>query len=449
MKLGKVEKPSKFYASLKFYGKFVHDVFFYKKVTTIGLDNIPDDKPVIITPNHQNALMDALAVIYAQKGQPVFLARSDIFKNPLIAKFLFKIKILPVFRIRDGKEKMKLNDQIYAKSIEVLEHDRQIVIFPEAQHFNKKHVLKLKKGVFRISFMLEEKNNFEADIHIIPTGVYYSNYWNFRSKVVVKFGKPMTLEDYYEEYKEDPLKTISKVTHVLHEKIKEQVIHIEDLEYHDEYDLMRDVYNEEILNELSLKKSTENKLKADREIVKRLDLLKNENNTEYTNLMSKIKDYSQKIKELNIKDWVVSNGGKQKYLFFQLLLLVIGFPFFVYGFINNILAYLSPSLITKKLKDRQFTSSITYGFGIFVMPFIYLIQFAIVWIFVKVWYIALIYLLSAPFFGVLAFSIHRLFVKVKSVIRFKKIRKTDKGKEVMNLRNEIIKDLNKQKKRLS
>ena len=110
MKLGKVEKVSIRYTLLKIYGKLIHDVFFYKKVTYIGLENIPQDKPVLIAPNHQNALMDALAIIYAQKGkQPVFLARSDIFKNSFIAKMLFFLKILPVFRLRDGKEKLKMN----------------------------------------------------------------------------------------------------------------------------------------------------------------------------------------------------------------------------------------------------------------------------------------------------------------------------------------------------
>lgn len=443
MKLGKVEKYSKFYALLKIYGRIIHNVFFYKKVTVIGLENIPNDKPVIIAPNHQNALMDPLAVVYVQKkGQPFFLARSDIFKKPLIAKFLFKIKILPVYRMRDGKEKMKYSDEIYAKSIEVLEHNRQMLIFPEAQHINKKHVIKIKKGIHRIGFMLEEKNNFNANVHIIPTGIYYSSYWNFRSKVLIKFGKPFILKEYFDGYKEDPLSAIASATDELYLRMKEQVIHIEDLMFHDEYDLMRDIYDEYILNELSLKYTEENKLNVDIEIVKRLDSLKEKDESRFKDLMSKIRDYSVKIKDLNVKDWVVSGKGKMKSLSLKVLLLIFGIPVFVYGFVNNILSYLSPRFITNKIKDRQFISSVTYGFGLFVMPFIYLIQFAIVWIFVKVWYIALLYLLTTPFLGILAFSYHRLYVKVRSVFRFKKILKTDKGKDVIELRKEIIEIMN-------
>ena len=130
MNLGKVEKKTLGYTLLKMYAKFIHDFFYYKKVTYIGVENIPKDKPVLIAPNHQNALMDALAIIFAQDSQPVFLARSDIFKNPRTAKMLFAIKILPVYRMRDGKEKLKLNEIIYNKTIQVLEHNKRVVIFP-------------------------------------------------------------------------------------------------------------------------------------------------------------------------------------------------------------------------------------------------------------------------------------------------------------------------------
>jgi 1-acyl-sn-glycerol-3-phosphate acyltransferase len=438
MKLGKVEKRSNFYALLRFWGKFIHDFFFYRKVTVIGLENIPKDKPVLVAPNHQNALMDALAVIYAQNIQPVFLARSDIFKNPLVAKFLFKIKILPVFRIRDGKDKMKYNDLIYAKSIEVLEHKRQVVIFPEAQHIDKKHVRPLKKGIQRIAFMLEEKNDFKADVHIVPAGIYYSNYWNFRSDVLVKFGKAISLKPYLDDYKADPPRTLIKFSDILHKKILEQVIHIQDLDYHDEYDYMLDIYDEKIFEEYGLKDKPENKLFADRETVKRLDELKEKDESRFKSFTEKISSYSTKIKELGIKDWAVSSSGKLNYLLPKIVLLLAASPVFVYGLIHNIIPYLLPNLITKNIKDRQFTSSVSYGFAIFLFPFVYLIQFAIVWIFVKIWYVALIYLFTAPLFGLLAFMIHRLFIKVKTSLRYKFFINKDTIKDLENLRGEII-----------
>jgi len=437
MKLGKVEKQTFFYASIKFYGKLLHDFFFYKEVTYLGMENIPKDKPVLIAPNHQNALMDPAAIIFSQNIQPVFLARSDIFKNKTIAKILFSFKILPVFRIRDGKEKLKLNDTIYNKTIGVLEKHRQVVIFPEAQHIDKKHVRKLKKGIQRIAFMLEERHDFKAGVCIIPAGIYYSNYWNFRSKLVVSYGKPITLENYKDDYKKDPAKTIVKFTNHFYEKLKEQAIHIEDLNFHNEYDLLRDINEDQMLNELSLTNSPENKFKADKETIKKTDFLKVSNNTSFLFLINDIKQYSKKLKEIKIKDWVVKDEGKRNKFFLRFTFLLLSFPIFIYGFFNNIIVYLLPNLITKRIKDRQFESSIVYVFIMLIFPIIYLIQASIVLIISKLWYVALIYLLTVAIFGLFAFSIHRYFVKTMSLLRFANLEE-EKQIFIINLRKKII-----------
>ncbi|MEA2043234.1 MAG: 1-acyl-sn-glycerol-3-phosphate acyltransferase, partial [Bacteroidota bacterium] len=206
MRLGKVEKKSKFYALLKGYFQFMFDKVFYGKVEYSGMENIPDGKPVLFAPNHQNALMDPLALIFSSNRQIVFLARSDIFKSKIVSRLLFLVKILPVYRIRDGKEKLKLNEIIFDKTVEILEKNRPVAIFPEARHFNKRHLKPLKKGIQRVAFATAEKNNYQLDIKIVPVGIYYSNYWNFKATIQVQYGKPISASKYYELYKEDKAK---------------------------------------------------------------------------------------------------------------------------------------------------------------------------------------------------------------------------------------------------
>ena len=76
-----IEKYSARYALLKKVAGFWHNKVFYRKIIIIGRENINPDHHLIFAPNHQNALMDALAVLFTHKGQPVFLARADIFKR--------------------------------------------------------------------------------------------------------------------------------------------------------------------------------------------------------------------------------------------------------------------------------------------------------------------------------------------------------------------------------
>jgi len=126
-----IEKYSAGYALLKSVAGFWHNNVFYRKVIVLGRENIKPNDHVIFAPNHQNALMDALAVLFTHKGQPIFLARADIFKKKTIASILYFLKILPVYRIRDGFSSVKGNDEIFAKTIDVLKNKNGLVILPE------------------------------------------------------------------------------------------------------------------------------------------------------------------------------------------------------------------------------------------------------------------------------------------------------------------------------
>ncbi|MDD5184822.1 MAG: 1-acyl-sn-glycerol-3-phosphate acyltransferase, partial [Paludibacter sp.] len=106
---------------------------FYSEYIVVGRENIPTDCPVILAPTHLNALMDALAVhsISPENQTVTFLARSDIFKNKIVAWFLTGIKIMPAFRMRDGMENLGKNNDIFERCVEVLHNNNAIGIMPE------------------------------------------------------------------------------------------------------------------------------------------------------------------------------------------------------------------------------------------------------------------------------------------------------------------------------
>src|SRR3989339_643350 len=86
--------------------------FFYRKIIVQGKENIPKSTPVMFTPNHQNAAIDPYVLVAtASAGQILFLSRADIFAKPLLAKILQLIKILPIFRERDGTDSLQKNNE--------------------------------------------------------------------------------------------------------------------------------------------------------------------------------------------------------------------------------------------------------------------------------------------------------------------------------------------------
>ncbi len=71
---------------------------------------------------------------------------------------------------------------------------------PEGNHSRYRRLRTLKKGISRIVFLAEETNNFKLNIKIIPVGIDYSNYINFRSRLFINYGEPINVSDFYDIY---------------------------------------------------------------------------------------------------------------------------------------------------------------------------------------------------------------------------------------------------------
>ena len=82
-----------------------HNYIYYRHFYILNKENIPPKgQPTIVIANHQNGLMDALAILHTMfqdRRQPVFIARGDIFKKDGVARILRFLKIMPTFRSRD------------------------------------------------------------------------------------------------------------------------------------------------------------------------------------------------------------------------------------------------------------------------------------------------------------------------------------------------------------
>jgi 1-acyl-sn-glycerol-3-phosphate acyltransferase len=437
MEFGDIDKKSIKYALLRAYTRFSHNIIFYRNVIIKGKENIPENTPLIFAPNHQNALMDALAVLLNIKEQPVFIARADIFKNPVVAKILIFMKILPAYRIRDGKENLGKNDEIFDTSVKILENKHILALFPETTHTPFRRLQILKKAVQRITFQAEEKNNFNLGIKIIPIGIYYSCYWNFRSDVLVNFGKPIELGEYNEMYKENQQKAMLALRDKMSDEIQKLIIHIPSTEHYDLYEFLRGVYNKKMRSKLSLKNTFYNRFLADQKFIEKLSTFEKNEPEIFSQLDSQAIQYNKFLKSFKLRNWVLEkNEG-----WFMLLIKSVGLlalaPLFIYGLVNNLLPYFLPQPIRKKIKDPQFLSSINFVLGLILFPVLYIVQFIFVWIFTDIWWIKYVYLASLPLTGLLAFNVHRCYIKLKAQWKYLFNRNSDKYKEMLGLKKQV------------
>lgn len=413
-------------------------LFFYKKYIVTGKENVPRDKPVLLAPNHQNAALDAYAVITSLPFcQPVFLARADVFKKPAVAWILQMIKILPVYRERDGTDSLEKNNEIFNLAIEVLEKKKVIGIFPEGRHNNSRFLLPLKKGVPRVAFTAEEKNNFNLGLQIVPVGIYYDNYENSNSVLQVNYGKPIAVSSYRELYIQNPPKAMLTLRNDLEKAIKPLMIDIRNRECNDQYELLRYVFNRDMRKHLGLGCNQQDRFMADKEIILTLDRSMSGNAELFEKIMAMTREYQAVLSKGSISDRVVECNDNIGSLMLKTVWLLLFSPVFLYGYINSILPVIPPKLLVRKIRDKQFHSSVKFVMSLILFPVFYLLQTLVVY---KVSGSALICL--AYFFSL--FSAVNIYVgcrawygKLIESWRFFFLRKTNLATALM-LRHDII-----------
>ena len=412
-----IEKYSARYALLKSVAGFWHNNVFYRKVIVLGQENINPEHHVIYAPNHQNALMDALAVLFTQNGQLIFLARADIFKKKIVAGILYFLKILPVYRIRDGFSSLKGNDEIFTKTIDVLKHKNGLVILPEGDHAGFRRLRQLKKGICRVAFQSDEATGFQLKIKLIPVGLEYSNYSRVRQVLTVVYGKPIEVSDYYESYKTNPERALNELRTRLSNEMKNNMVHIESEEDYDAIDELRSLINGRFSDDIRLPKFF-----RDRDLISKMNQLRTSSLSVYERICSLSLKVKKRTKDLNINYRLLE---KKKHplgwLIAGLLGLFVTFPLFIYGNIFNLTFHELPNLQIRKIRDPQFHSSIRYGLSLVLAFFFLPLYLVLSLIIFPTWWIGLLIFFSLPLSGLFAWNYYIQYKRIMGGFRIRKL----------------------------
>lgn len=106
--------------------------------------------PLIIIANHPNSFLDAIIIGAQYHRRVYFLARGDAFTKAHHRFLLGLLNMIPVYRLREGKEFLHLNEFAFNKSIELLNKGEAVLIFIEGTCINSHKLQPFKKGTTRI-----------------------------------------------------------------------------------------------------------------------------------------------------------------------------------------------------------------------------------------------------------------------------------------------------------
>lgn len=146
-----------------------------------GNDRLPKEGKYIICPNHISN-MDPVFLIMSQKRQIFFMAKSELFKNKIVAKFLYAIGTFPV-------QRKKSDTKAINKSYEVLEDNNALGIFIEGTRSKDGEFLKPKSGAAMISY--------KTNTPIIPVCITPKKGKRVRPfrKTIISYGDPISLSE--------------------------------------------------------------------------------------------------------------------------------------------------------------------------------------------------------------------------------------------------------------
>lgn len=409
--MSKIEDWSLAYELLRPIGYLVHRLA-HRNFIVHGNEKVPRNEPVIFAPNHQNALSDALAVILSSNKQPVFLGRADMFKNKLAASLLRFFKINPVYRIRDGKETLERNQEIFEQCVEMLKHNRSICIYPEAAHIGMKSMLPHKKAVPRITMLVGEKTNDELDVKVVPVGIYYSHYYKYKRDLIVSFGDPISSKDYYSiRNEEGEAKAIQKFRKDLHDAIYSLVVQVDDRPSYHLYEQGFEMAKPVICEKLGVKNNVQNAIRAEKFLVEKVaNYLNADESGKKEELVKKAQRYKKLKERFKLNEELLEKGKigfAGVVLNFALALIML--PFAAYAIVaNGWLFYLTHYPHQKLVKDKHFYSTISFGLSFIIFPFWYIGQFFILHAIFHNWWIALALLVFSIPSGIVAWELGQL-----------------------------------------
>ena len=161
------------------------------KLTTIGLENIPEDQPVLFVGNHLS-YFDVVIAYSQMKNRTIFIGKASLEKIPFLS---WNMKFLRCLFI--DRTNMRQGVKTIMEAAEMTKEGISVFIYPEGMRNTNGDELKLHTfhdGSFKVAQ--------RGPCPIIPVAItntanIFENHipWIKATRVVIEYGKPVTWDE--------------------------------------------------------------------------------------------------------------------------------------------------------------------------------------------------------------------------------------------------------------
>ena len=177
------------------------------KVEVKGRENVPKEGNAIICPNHYSNYDPFAACIYLDR-LPRYLGKKELFENKILAYLLNEVRVIPLDR------KAAMDMKAVKAALKVLKEGQILGIFAEGTRVKEGQQVEAKGGVALFAM--------KGNTSVIPCAI--SGSYKFRSKLVIEYGEPLTLDEYRDQKLTAELMT--EITDVVMGKVEEMKVKV-------------------------------------------------------------------------------------------------------------------------------------------------------------------------------------------------------------------------------
>lgn len=185
----------------------------------------PLNGPAVLAGNHQNAILDSMTLATWPPRVPFTLSRASLFDSSLGRGFLREIRMVPVFRFRDGFQRMRRNPEAFDRFADILRKDGWLLMFPEGSHVIRYTLRPFQKGLARIVLHAQEAQGWNREIPVFPVGLQYESHRTFGGRLLIRFGPPISSLAFRDLHARDSKEAERALTAALHKEMT-SLIHI-------------------------------------------------------------------------------------------------------------------------------------------------------------------------------------------------------------------------------
>ena len=422
--------------------------FFFERVEVRHPERVPRVGPVLLCINHPNNLIDSLLVGSVLPRKVHYLATAALFRNPLIARLLHALGVIPVYRKGDDPAKMVRNMDMFAACDQALDRGRLVAIYPEGATRAEAHVQRIKTGAARIALGYEAQA--PGRLTVVPVGLSFEARKRFRGRVLVSFGEPVAVSSYLAVYRQEPSKALHTLTTAIQWAMEHEVVHVERIDMAALARAVQELYGGKLERELWEERGLSGRqidpIQLSGSIADAVEHFREQDPERIERLWQRILGYRALLAAYRLRNEAVRAGLEHtpaRRRVARSRQAIVGLPLFAYGAAVNFLPYYLPGWLARRMSHRQTDyATIRLLASVAAFPLFWSLETSLVgWAGGLRW--ALAFFLSLPLGGLIAYRYLVGTGRLRHQLRFGALLLTraQEARRLLAERRELVEEL--------